>query len=133
MRFLLVFWSVEVVEVPCSLFWGILTDFNLSQELPKYRQYFTHPTGVVAVDHCYTVRRDAYCSGSHAAWDSDHSGVHLIPIYRYTKISNNCGIGYSPVKQEFKACFDCTDQTVFEALATDLDELRHCTIIHYFL
>ncbi len=111
----------------------ILGDFdkaNLSHELPKYRQHITCPTRDSNIlDHCYTTIKEAYHSVPRAALGlSDHCLVHLILTYRQKLKSAK------PVLRTFKrwtneaerdlqACFHLTDWTVFEAAATDLDEL----------
>ncbi|XDV47522.1 hypothetical protein PO909_017127 [Leuciscus waleckii] len=111
----------------------ILGDFNkanLSRELPKYRQHVTCPTRDSNIlDHCYTTIKNAYHSVPRAALGlSDHCLVHLIPTYRQKLKSAKPVIRTvkkwtNEAEQDLQACFDCTDWTVFEAAATDLDEL----------
>ncbi|XP_073700731.1 uncharacterized protein [Garra rufa] len=118
----------------------ILGDFNranLSRELPKYRQHVTCPTRDSNIlDHCYTTIRNAYHSVSRAALGlSDHCLVHLIPNYRQKlksakPVAKSVKIWTSETEQVLQACFDCTDWSVFEAAATDLDELTE-TVTSY--
>ncbi len=99
----------------------ILGDFNkanLSRELPKYRQHITCPT------------RDRAALGL-----SDHCLVHLIPTYRQKLKSEKPVLKTvkrwtAEAEQDLKACFDLTDWSVFEAAATDLDELTE-TVTSY--
>ncbi len=118
----------------------ILGDFNkanLSRELPKYRHHFTCPTRDSNIlDHCYTAIKDAYHSVPWAALGlSDHCLVHLIPTYRQKLKSAKPVIRTvkrwtNEAEQDLKACFDLTDWSVFEAAATDLDELTE-TVTSY--
>ncbi len=118
----------------------ILGDFNkanLSRELPKYRQHVTCPTRDSNIlDHCYTAIKDAYHSVPRAAFGlSDHCLVHLIPSYRQKLKSDKPVLRTvkrwtNEAEQDLKACFDLTDWTVFEAAATDLDELTE-TVTSY--
>ncbi len=111
----------------------ILVDFNkanLSRELPKYRQHVTCPTRDSNIlDHCYTTIKEAYHSVPLAALGlSDHCLVHLIPTYRQKLKSANPVLrtvkGWTnEAERDLQACFDLTDWSVFEAAATDLDEL----------
>ncbi len=111
----------------------ILGDFNkanLSRELPKYRQHITCPTRDSNIlDHCYTAIKDAYHSVPRAALGlSDYCLVHLIPTYRQKlksakPVLRTVKRWTNEAEQDLKACFDLTDWTVFEAAATDLDEL----------
>ncbi len=118
----------------------ILGDFNkanLSRELPKYRQHITCPTRDSNIlDHCYTALKNAYHSVPRAALGlSDHCLVHLIPTY-WQKLKSAKPVlrtvkrWTNEVEQDLKACFDLTDWTVFEAAATDLDELTE-TVTSY--
>ncbi len=111
----------------------ILGDFNkanLTRELPKYRQHITCPTRDSNIlDHCYTVLKDAYHSVPRAALGlSDHCLVHLLPAYRQ-KLKSSKPIlrtvkrWTAEAEQDLQACFELTDWSVFEAAATDLDEL----------
>nr|BAB83841.1 ReO_6 [Oryzias latipes] len=110
-----------------------LGDFNranLKAEIPKYKQHVTCPTrGLNILDHCYTTITDAYHSVSRAALGlSDHCLVYLIPTYRQklksAKPIVKTGKRWSDEsKLQLQACFDCTDWSVFEAAASDLDEL----------
>ncbi len=118
----------------------ILGDFNkanLSRELPKYRQHVTCPTRDSNIlDHCYTIIKDAYHSVPRAALGlSDHCLVHLIPTYRQKLKSSKPVLRTvkrwtNEAEQDLKACFDLTDWSVFEATATDLDELTE-TVTSY--
>ncbi len=111
----------------------ILGDFNkanLTRELPKYRQHITCPTRDSNIlDHCYTVLKDAYHSVPCAALGlSDHCLVHLLPAYRqklksYKPILRTVKRWTVEAEQDLQACFELTDWSVFEAAATDLDEL----------
>lgn len=63
----------------------MLGDFNkgnLSQELPKYRQFVKCPTREKnTLDHCYTTVSNAYHAVPRAALGlSDHVTIHLIPL-----------------------------------------------------
>ncbi len=118
----------------------ILGDFNkanLSREMPKYRQHLTCPTRDSNIlDHCYTIIKDAYHSVPRAALElSDHCLVHLIPTYRQQFKSSKPVLRTvkrwtNEAEQDLKACFDLTDWSVFEATATDLDELTE-TVTSY--
>ncbi len=118
----------------------ILGDFNkanLSRELPKYRQHITCLTRHSNIlDHCYTVIKNAYHSVPRAALGlSDYCLVHLIPTYRQKlksakPVLRTVKRWTNEAEQDLKACFDLTDWTVFEAAATDLDELTE-TVTSY--
>ncbi len=118
----------------------ILGDFNkanLSRELPKYRQHITCPTRDSNIlDHCYTAIKDTNHSVPRAALGlSDHCLVHLIPTYRqklkYAKpVLRTVKRWTNEAEQDLKVCFDLTDWTVFEAAATDQDELTE-TVTSY--
>ncbi len=118
----------------------ILEDFNkanLSRELPKYRQHITCLTRDSNIlDHCYTVITNAYHSVPRAALGlSDYCLVHLIPTYRQKlksakPVLRTVKRWTNEAEQDLKACFDLTDWTVFEAAATDLDELTE-TVTSY--
>ncbi len=88
------------------------------------------------MDHCYTIIKDAYHSVPQAALGlSDHCLVHLIPTYRQKLKSSKpvvrtVKIWTNEAEQDLKACFDLTDWSVFEATATDLDELTE-TVTSY--
>ncbi len=118
----------------------ILGDFNkanLSRELPKYRQHITCPTRDSNIlDHCYTIIKDAYHSVPRAALGlSDHCLVHLIPSYRQKlksakPVLRTVKRWTNETERDLQACFSLTDWTVFEAAATDLDELTE-TVTSY--
>lgn len=111
----------------------ILGDFNrakLNQELPKYRQHVNCPTrDNNTLDHCYTSLKHAYRSAPRAALGhSDLCLVHLIPTYRRKlktakPVVRTVKKWTNEAKQELQACFDSTDWSVFEAAATNLNEL----------
>ncbi len=111
----------------------ILGDFNkanLTRELPKYRQRIACPTRDSNIlDHCYTVLKDAYHSVPRPALGlSDHCLVHLLPAYRQKLKSSKPVLRTIKrwsveAEQDLQACFKLTDWSVFEAAATDLDEL----------
>ncbi len=66
---------------------------------------------------------------------SDHCLVHLIPTYRQKFKSSKPVLRTvkrwtNEAEQDLKACFDLTDWSVFEATATDLDELTE-TVTSY--
>ncbi len=89
--------------------------------MPHQRQHI--------LDHCYTVLKDAYHSVPRAALGlSDHCLVHLLPAYRQ-KLKSSKPIlrtvkrWTAEAEQDLQACFELTDWSVFEAAATDLDEL----------
>ncbi|MCI4379844.1 hypothetical protein PGIGA_G00233050 [Pangasianodon gigas] len=118
----------------------ILGDFNkanLTHELPKYRQHITCPTRDSNIlDHCYTVLKDAYHSVPRAALGlSDHCLVHLLPAYKQKlksakPVVKTVKTWTTEAERDLQACFDCTDWSVFEAAATDLDELTD-TVMSY--
>ncbi|KAK3515368.1 hypothetical protein QTP70_018745 [Hemibagrus guttatus] len=118
----------------------ILGDFNkanLSHELPKFKQHISCPTRDKNIlDHCYTTIKDAYRSVPRAALGlSDHCLVHLLPTYRPKLKSAKPVIRTvkrwtSETEQDLQACFECTDWSIFEAGATDLDELTE-TVTSY--
>ncbi|MCJ8747486.1 hypothetical protein PDJAM_G00154020 [Pangasius djambal] len=118
----------------------ILCDFNkanLTRELPKYRQHITCPTRDSNIlDHCYTVLKNAYHSVPRAALGlSDHCLVHLLPAYKQKLKSAKPVVKTvkrwtTEAEWDLQACFDCTDWSVFEAAATDLDELTD-TVMSY--
>ncbi|KAI2665131.1 RNA-directed DNA polymerase from mobile element jockey [Labeo rohita] len=109
---------------------GDFNKANLSRELPKYSQHVTCPTRDSNIpDHCYTVIKDAYHSVPRAALGlSDHCLVHLIPTYRQKLKSAKPVVKTvkrwtNETERVLQACFEWTDWSVFEAAATDLDEL----------
>ncbi|KAI2650124.1 putative RNA-directed DNA polymerase from transposon BS [Labeo rohita] len=118
----------------------ILGDFNkanLSLELPKYRQHVTCLTRDSNIlDHCYTTIKGAYHSVPRAALGlSDHCLVHLIPTYRQKLKSAKPVVKTvkrwtNETEQVLQSCFYLTDWSVFEAAATDLDELTE-TVTSY--
>ncbi len=118
----------------------ILGDFNkanLSRELQKYRQHVTCPTRDSNIlDHCYSTIKDACHSVPRAALGlSNHCLVHLIPTYRQKLKSEKPVLRTvkrwtNKAEQDLNACFDLTDWSVFEAAATDLDELTE-TVTSY--
>ncbi|KAL0148430.1 hypothetical protein M9458_056240 [Cirrhinus mrigala] len=118
----------------------VLGDFNkahLTRELPKYRQHITCPTRDSNIlDHCYTVLKDAYHSVPRAALGlSDHCLVHLLPAYRQKLKSAKPVVRTVKrwtveAERDLQACFELTDWSVFEAAATDLDELTD-TVMSY--
>ncbi|KAL0165991.1 hypothetical protein M9458_037835 [Cirrhinus mrigala] len=118
----------------------ILGDFNkanLSRELPKYRQHVTCRTRDSNIlDHCYTTIKGAYHSAPRAALGlSDHCLVHLIPTYRQKLKSAKPVVKTvkrwtNETEQVLQSCFYLTDWSVFEAAATDLDELTE-TVTSY--
>ena len=76
-----------------------------------------------------TVLKDAYRAVSRAALGlSDHCLLHLIPTYRQ-KLKTSKPVAKTlkkwtrESKLELQACFDCTNWSVFEAAATDLNDL----------
>ncbi|KAK3551087.1 hypothetical protein QTP70_012180 [Hemibagrus guttatus] len=118
----------------------ILGDFNkanLSHELPKFKQHISCPNRDKNIlDHCYTTIKDAYRSVPRAALGlSDHCLVHLLPTYR-SKLKSAKPVvrtvkrWTSEAEQDLQACFECTDWSIFEAGATDLDELTE-TVTSY--
>ncbi|KAK3566673.1 hypothetical protein QTP86_002953 [Hemibagrus guttatus] len=72
---------------------------------------------------------DAYRSVPRAALGlSDHCLVHLLPTYRpklksAKPVARTVKRWTSETEQDLQACFECTDWSIFEAGATDLDEL----------
>ncbi len=88
------------------------------------------------LDHCYTIIKDAYHSVSRAALRlSDHCLVHLIPTYRQKLKSAKTVLRTvkrwtNEAERVLQACFDLTDWSVFEAAATDLDELIETVTSH---
>ncbi|KAK3525520.1 hypothetical protein QTP86_033934 [Hemibagrus guttatus] len=118
----------------------ILGDFNkasLSHELPKFKQHISCPTRDKNIlGHCYTTIKDAYRSVPRAALGlSDHCLVHLLPTYRpklksAKPVVRTVKRWTSETEQDLQACFECTDWSIFEAGATDLDELTE-TVTSY--
>ncbi len=111
----------------------VLGDFNkanLSRELPKYRQHVTYPIrdGNI-LDHCYTTIKDIIIL-SHSSFEALQSlFVHLIPTYRQKfkaakPVIRTVKRWTKETEQDLNACFDLTDWSIFEAAATDLDELQ---------
>ncbi len=103
---------------------------NLSHELPKYRQHVTCSTRDSNIlDHCYTIIKEAFHSVPRAALGlADYCFVHLIPTYRHKlkaakPVIRTVKRWTNEAEKDLKACFDLTDCIVFEAAATDLDEL----------
>ncbi len=103
---------------------------NLSCELPKYRQHVTCPTRWSNVlNHCYTTKKNAYLSVPQADLElSDHCLVHIIPTYRQKLKSAKPVVKTvkrwtNETERVLQACLDITDWSVFEAAATNLDEL----------
>ncbi|KAK3563998.1 hypothetical protein QTP86_006251 [Hemibagrus guttatus] len=110
----------------------ILGDFNkanLSHELPKFKQHISCPTRDKNIlDHCYTTIKDALGL-------SDHCLVHLLPTYRpklksAKPVVRTVKRWTSETEQDLQACFECTDWSIIEAGATDLDELTE-TVTSY--
>ncbi|CAM4610534.1 unnamed protein product [Leuciscus chuanchicus] len=118
----------------------ILGDFNqakLTRELPKFKQHITCPTRDNNIlDHCYTTTKDAYRSVARAALGlSDHCLVHLLPTYRQKlktakPVIRTVKRWTNDTEQVLQACFECTDWSVFEAAASDLDQLTE-TVTSY--
>ncbi len=77
----------------------------------------------------YTTIKDAFHSVPRAALGfSDHCLVHLIPAYRQKlksakPVLRTVKRWTNETERVFQACIDLTDWTVFEAVATNLDEL----------
>ncbi len=116
---------------------GYFNKANLSCELPKYRQHVTCPTRDSNIlDHCYTTIKDAYHSVPRAALGlSDHCLVNLITTYRQKlksakPVLRTVKRWTNEAERDLQACFLLTDWTVFEAAATDLDELTE-TVTSY--
>ncbi|KAI2647093.1 RNA-directed DNA polymerase from mobile element jockey [Labeo rohita] len=101
---------------------------DTEQKHPDSRQYI--------LDHCYTVIKDAYRSVPRADLGlSDHCLVHLIPTYRQKLKSAKPVVKTvkrwtNETERVLQACFEWTDWSVFEAAATDLDELTE-TVTSY--
>ncbi len=124
----------------------VLGDFNranLSHELPKYRQHIKCPTRDTNIlGHCYTVIKNTYRSVPPCLYSfgtalglSDHCLVHLIPTSRQKLKSAKPVIKTvrrwtDEAKPELQSCFDCTDWSVFETAATDLDELTDTVTLY---
>ncbi len=117
----------------------ILVDFNkanLSRELPKYRQHITCATRDSNIlDHCYTAIKVYHSVPRAALGLSDHYLVHLILTYRQKlksakPVLRTVKRWTNEAEQDLKVCFDLTDWTVFEAAATNLDELTE-TVTSY--
>lgn len=110
----------------------VLGDFNkgnLSQELPKYRQFIKCPTREEnTLDHCYTTVSRAYHAVPRAALGlSDHVMVHLIPSYRQRlKLAKPAVITTrkytSEAVEELRSCWETTDWVAFGAATDNLDE-----------
>ncbi len=88
------------------------------------------------LDHCYTIIIEAYHSVQWAVLElSDHCSVHLIPTYRQKlkaakPVIRTVKRWSNEAEQDLKVGFDLTDSSVFEAAATDLDELTE-TVTSY--
>ncbi len=118
----------------------ILRDFNkanISHELSKYRHHVTCPTRDSNIlDHCYTTIKEAYLSVPRSALGlSDHCLVNLIPTYRQKlkaakPVLRTVKRSTNETEQVLQACFNLSDWTVFEAVASDLDELTE-TVTSY--
>ncbi len=102
-------------------------------------QHVTCPTRDITpniLDHCYTTIKDAYHSVPQAALGlSDHCLVHFILTYRQElksakPILRTVKRWTNETERVLQACFNLTDWTVFEAAATDLDELTE-TVTSY--
>ncbi len=82
------------------------------------------------LDHCCTTIKHAFHSVPRAALGiSDHCLVHLTPTYRQKlksakPVLRTVRRWTTETEQVLQACFDLTDWTIFEAAATNLDELR---------
>ncbi|KAK7898229.1 hypothetical protein WMY93_019082 [Mugilogobius chulae] len=110
----------------------ILGDFNkgnLSQELPKYRQFVKCPTREQnTLDHCYTTVSGAYRAVPRAALGfSDHAMIHLIPSYRQKLKLSKPAVRTSKrwtseAVEELRTCLDTTDWDVFRAATDSLDD-----------
>uniref|UniRef100_A0A1A8CJ36 Reverse transcriptase domain-containing protein n=2 Tax=Nothobranchius kadleci TaxID=1051664 RepID=A0A1A8CJ36_NOTKA len=110
----------------------ILGDFNkanLSQELPKYRQFVKCPTREQnTLDHCYTTVSGAYQAVQRAALGfSDHAMIHLIPSYRQRLKLSKPAVRTTKkwtceAVEELRVCLDTTDWNVFGSATDNLDE-----------
>ncbi|KAK3561058.1 hypothetical protein QTP86_026377, partial [Hemibagrus guttatus] len=110
----------------------VLGDFNkgnLSDELPKYKQFIKCPTREENVlDHCYTTISGAYRAVPRAALgQSDHIMVHLIPAYRQKlklckPVVRTSKKWTCEAVGELQRCLDCTDWDVFRSITNSLDE-----------
>ena len=111
----------------------VLGDFNkgnLTQELPKYRQFIKCPTREGnTLDHCYSTISKAYHAVPRAALGhSDHVMVHLIPAYRQKlkrckPVVRTSKQWTSEAMEDLRACLDCTDWDMFMTASNSLDEL----------
>lgn len=90
------------------------------------------------LDHCCTVLTEAYLADPSAALGL-RSLLHLIPTYRQNLkptgklVVQTVRKWTEQSKQEPQACFGCTDWSVFEASATDLDRFAETHFLHQFL
>ncbi|KAK7919117.1 hypothetical protein WMY93_010401 [Mugilogobius chulae] len=110
----------------------ILEDFNkgnLSQELPKYRQFVKCPTREQnTLDYCYTTVSGAYRAVPRAALGfSDHAMIHLIPSYRQKLKLSKPAVRTSKrwtseAVEELRTCLDKTDWDMFRAATDSLDD-----------
>lgn len=110
----------------------VLGDFNkgnLSQELPKYKQFVKCPTREEnTLDKCYCNIRDAYHAVPRAALgNSDHVLVHLIPSYRQRvklarPVVRTTKKWSSEAVEDLRECLDCTDWEMFRTATDSLDE-----------
>lgn len=101
---------------------------NISyRESEAYKLSPTRDTSTL--DHCCTVLKVTYRSVPRSAIGlSDHSLIHLIPSY-WQKLKTSKPVVRTvrkwteESKLELQSCFDCTDWRIFEAAATNLNEL----------
>ncbi len=88
------------------------------------------------LDHCYTTIKNAYHSVPRGAFGlSDYCLVYLIPTYRQKIKSTKPVIKTvkrwtNEIERVLQACLDLTDWSVFEAAATNPDELTE-TVTSY--
>ncbi|XP_025753295.1 uncharacterized protein LOC112841966 [Oreochromis niloticus] len=108
---------------------GDFNKVNLSQELPKYKQYIKYPTiEERTLDHCYSTISGAYRAVLRASLGlSDHVMVHLIPAYRQRlKLSKPVvrtkKLWSNKAVEELHTCLESTDWDTMKAASNSWDE-----------
>lgn len=111
----------------------ILGDFNactLKDTLPHYYQYVTcHTRSDKTLDLCYGNIKKAYKSLARPPLgSSDHNSVYLLPEYKQRIKSvkpteKTVKVWSTDSIEKLRGCFECTDWSVFEDTATNIDEL----------
>ncbi|XP_019210931.1 uncharacterized protein LOC109200009 [Oreochromis niloticus] len=108
---------------------GDFNKANVSQELPKYKQYIKCPTREErTLDHCYSTISGAYRAVPRASLGlSDHVMVHLIPAYRRRlKLSKPVvrtkKLWSNEAVEELRTYLESTDWDTMKAASNSWDE-----------